>query len=111
MSKRICGKCCSHKVTDAGSYGGSTFFKCETCGQMGMLEKFPEMTVFHQITASPEGAGGEVDILAVRHRSRQMRLDKQRYCRSAFQELSRSHRRNGGETQGCLRCMISKKLN
>lgn len=26
----------------------------ETCGQMGMREKFPEMTVFHKIAASPE---------------------------------------------------------
>lgn len=54
MSNRICGKCGSHKVVDAGSYAGSSFFKCETCGQLGMREKFPRMTVFHQITASPE---------------------------------------------------------
>jgi hypothetical protein len=54
MSNRICGKCGSHKVVDAGSYAGSYFFKCETCGQSGMREEFPEMTLFHQITASPE---------------------------------------------------------
>lgn len=54
MSKRICGKCGSQKVVDAGSYAGSSFFKCEICGQMGMLEKFPEMTIFDRITASPE---------------------------------------------------------
>jgi hypothetical protein len=54
MSNRICGKCGSRKVADAGSYAGRSFFKCETCGQMGMSEKFPKMTVFDQITASPE---------------------------------------------------------
>lgn len=54
MSNRICGKCGSRKVADAGSYGGSSFFKCETCGQLGMREKFPEMTLFDRITASPE---------------------------------------------------------
>ena len=54
MSNRICGKCGSHRVVDAGSYAGSSFFKCETCGQLGMREKFPRMTVFHQITTSPE---------------------------------------------------------
>ena len=54
MNNRICGKCGSHKVVDAGSYGGSLFLKCETCGQLGMLEKFPEMILFHKITASPE---------------------------------------------------------
>lgn len=54
MSNRICGKCGSHKVVDAGSYAGSSFLKCETCGQLGMLGKFPEMTVFHKITDSPE---------------------------------------------------------
>lgn len=26
----------------------------ETCGQLGMSEKFPKMTVFQQITQSPE---------------------------------------------------------
>lgn len=54
MSNRICGKCGSHKVADAGSYAGSRFFKCENCAQLGMREKFPEMTVFHRLTASPE---------------------------------------------------------
>lgn len=54
MSKRICGKCKSAKVVDLPSYAGSSFYKCETCGQMGMQEKFPEITVFHRITASPE---------------------------------------------------------
>lgn len=54
MIKRICGKCGSRKVADIGSYGGSPFFKCETCGQLGMSEKFPEMTVFDRITQSPE---------------------------------------------------------
>lgn len=54
MIKRICGKCGSRKVADIGSYGGSSFFRCETCGQFGMSEKFPRMTVFQQITQSPE---------------------------------------------------------
>lgn len=60
MSNRICGKCGSHKVADAGSYGGSAFFKCETCGQMGMLEKFPEMTFFDCITSSREELAEEM---------------------------------------------------
>lgn len=54
MTNRICGKCRSRKVVDAGSYAGSSFYKCEDCGQLGMCEKFPKMTIFHQITASPE---------------------------------------------------------
>lgn len=54
MTNRICGKCGSHKVVDEGSYAGSSFFRCNTCGQLGMREKFPEMTVFHEITSSPE---------------------------------------------------------
>lgn len=54
MSKRICGKCRSHKVVDAGSYAGSSFYKCEECEQVGMRDKFPEMTLFDHITASPE---------------------------------------------------------
>ena len=54
MINRICGKCGSHKVIDEGSYAGSSFFRCNTCGQLGMHDKFPEMTVFHEITVSPE---------------------------------------------------------
>ena len=54
MSNRICGKCKSHKVADLGSYAGSTFYKCEDCEQVGMRDKFPEMTLFDRINASPE---------------------------------------------------------
>ena len=50
MSNRICGRCKStvvvpwHNVKD--------FYKCMNCSAMGHAEKFPEKTVFHQITAS-----------------------------------------------------------
>ena len=54
MINRICGKCKSHKVVDLGSYAGSSFYKCEDCEQVGMRDKFPEMTLFDKITVSTE---------------------------------------------------------
>lgn len=57
MSDRIdryCLTCGNVTVADAGYYAGSSFYRCETCGQLGMGEKFPKATVFRQITASPE---------------------------------------------------------
>lgn len=60
MDNRICGKCGSRKITDAGSYAGSSFFKCKICGQLGMKEKFPKNTLFHKISASVETLANEL---------------------------------------------------
>lgn len=52
MSNRICERCKSsvvlpwHDVKD--------FYKCLNCGVMGYSDKFPEKTIFHRITQSPE---------------------------------------------------------
>ena len=57
MSNRIdryCKTCGNVTVADAGYYAGSSFYQCETCGRRGMSDIFPQATVFHKLTASPE---------------------------------------------------------
>lgn len=54
MSNRICQKCKSTNVVEDGTYGGTTYYRCETCHHLGEKDDFPEMTVFDRITASPE---------------------------------------------------------
>ena len=57
MSNRVdryCLSCGNVTVVDAGHYAGSYFYQCETCGRRGMSDIFPQATVFHRITASPE---------------------------------------------------------
>lgn len=54
MSNRICGRCRSTKVVIHGSYGGTTYYYCENCQDLGDKDRFPEMTIFHKLTASPE---------------------------------------------------------
>ena len=51
MSNRICGRCKSSVVIP---YGKTALFKCQNCSALGEQSNFPEKTVFHQITASPE---------------------------------------------------------
>lgn len=52
MSNRICGRCKSSVVVPW--HNVKDFYKCMNCSAMGYAEKFPEKTVFHQITASKE---------------------------------------------------------
>lgn len=54
MSNRICKRCKSTKVFDTGSYCGTAYYRCETCHRLGDKYEFPEVTVFHKITQSPE---------------------------------------------------------
>jgi hypothetical protein len=37
-----------------GTYCGTTYYRCENCQDWGEKDQFPEITVFHRITASPE---------------------------------------------------------
>jgi hypothetical protein len=37
-----------------GTYCGTTYYRCEICHHLGEKNEFPEITVFHRITASPE---------------------------------------------------------
>lgn len=52
MSNRICGRCKSSVVVPWNNV--KDFYKCMNCSAMGYAEKFPEKTVFHSITQSPE---------------------------------------------------------
>ena len=52
MSNRICGRCKSSVVVPWNNV--KDFYKCMNCSAMGYAEKFPEKTVFQQITASEE---------------------------------------------------------
>ena len=52
MSNRICGRCKSSVVVPWNNV--KDFYKCMNCSAMGYTEKFPEKTVFDQITQSPE---------------------------------------------------------
>ena len=54
MRNRICKRCKSTKVIEIGSYGGTTYYRCETCQDWGEKDQFPELTLFDRITASPE---------------------------------------------------------
>lgn len=54
MSKRFCKKCKSTNVVEEGYYCGTTYYNCKTCHHLGEKDEFPEMTVFHRITESPE---------------------------------------------------------
>ena len=54
MSNRICGRCKSTNVVELGSYGDTTYYRCENCQDWGEKDNFPYMTIFHRLTASPE---------------------------------------------------------
>lgn len=55
MSKRICENCKSTNLRkDKYIDDGSDCYICEDCCRVGTADEFPEYTVFHQLTASPE---------------------------------------------------------
>jgi hypothetical protein len=55
MSKRICLNCkCTKIRKDKYIEDGSDCFVCTDCCRIGTAKEFPEMTVFHAITVSPE---------------------------------------------------------
>ena len=54
MSKLVCENCKSNSVEYEDYCGGTSYYRCKTCGRLGDKTHFTPMTVFHQITASPE---------------------------------------------------------
>ena len=55
MSKRICERCKSTNINkDKYIDDGSDCYVCADCCRVGTAEDFPEYTVFHRITTSPE---------------------------------------------------------
>lgn len=54
MSKRICERCKSENVIEDIYYGGTQYYECQSCLCRGDKDNFPEMALFHQITASEE---------------------------------------------------------
>ena len=54
MSKRICRNCGSIDIrTTKYSHGGKCYV-CNDCYRVGLSDFFPEYTLFHRITTSPE---------------------------------------------------------
>ena len=54
MSKLVCKKCKSVAVEYEDYCGGTSYYRCKTCGQRGSKDKFTQNTVFDRITQSPE---------------------------------------------------------
>ena len=54
MSKLVCKNCKSISVEYEDYCGGTSYYRCKTCGQRGDKDSFTQQTVFDRITASPE---------------------------------------------------------
>jgi hypothetical protein len=54
MSNLVCKNCKSTVVEYEDYCGGTSYYRCKTCGQWGDKDKFTQQTVFHRITQSPE---------------------------------------------------------
>ena len=54
MSNLICKNCKSVAVEYEDYCGGTQYYRCKTCGQRGSKDKFTQLTIFGQITQSPE---------------------------------------------------------
>lgn len=54
MSKRICRNCGSLDIRTSEYYNGEKCYVCNNCYRIGIPDVFPEYTVFHRITESPE---------------------------------------------------------
>jgi hypothetical protein len=54
MSNLVCKNCKSVAVEYEDYCGGTSYFRCKTCGMRGNKDKFTQVTVFDHITASPE---------------------------------------------------------
>lgn len=54
MSKRICKNCGSLDIRISKYYNGEKCYVCNNCYRIGISDVFPEYTVFHRITESPE---------------------------------------------------------
>ena len=54
MSKLVCKNCKSTSVEYEDYCGGTSYYRCTTCGKRGNKDKFSQQTVFHRLTQSPE---------------------------------------------------------
>lgn len=54
MSKLVCKNCGNTDVEYEDYCGGTSYYRCKTCGQWGDKDKFTQQTLFHRITSSPE---------------------------------------------------------
>jgi hypothetical protein len=54
MSNLVCKNCKSVAVEYEDYCGGTSYFRCKTCGMRGNKDKFTQVTVFDRITRSPE---------------------------------------------------------
>ena len=54
MSSLVCKNCKSIAVEYEDYVGGTSYYRCKTCGMRGDKDKFTQVTLFNRITASPE---------------------------------------------------------
>jgi hypothetical protein len=54
MSNLVCRNCKSISVEYEDYCGGTSYYRCKTCGQLGDKNKFTQQSVFDRITQSPE---------------------------------------------------------
>lgn len=54
MSNLVCKNCKSVAVEYEDYCGGTSYFRCKTCGMRGNKDKFTQVTIFDRITESPE---------------------------------------------------------
>jgi hypothetical protein len=54
MSDLVCQNCKSIAVEYEDYVGGTSYYRCKTCGMRGNEDKFTQVTLFSRITASPE---------------------------------------------------------
>lgn len=54
MSNLVCRNCKSIAVEYEDYVGGTSYYRCKTCGMRGNEDRFTQVTLFDRITASPE---------------------------------------------------------
>lgn len=54
MSKLACKNCKSVAVEYEDYVGGTSYYRCKTCGMRGNKDKFMQQSIFDTITSSPE---------------------------------------------------------
>jgi hypothetical protein len=54
MSNLVCQNCKSIAVEYEDYVGGTSYYRCKTCGMRGNEDKFTQVTLFDRITASLE---------------------------------------------------------
>lgn len=54
MSNLVCKNCKSVAVEYEDYCGGTSYYRCNTCGMRGNKDKFTQQSLFDRITVSPE---------------------------------------------------------